>query len=113
MLGKAGIKLVFEYDKVVLTKNNLFVRKGYFNNDLFHLNVFEAVINNNASGFAYVVECDDMWHVRLGHVNYSYIKQMHAPGTIKDIKITNPKKCEICVEVEAIKRYYKTVEYRE
>ena len=29
LLGKVGVKISFEYDKIVMTKNNVFVGKGY------------------------------------------------------------------------------------
>ena len=50
LLGKAGVKVSFESDKVVMTKNNVFVGKGYCNQGLFILNV---EMNNNASSSAY------------------------------------------------------------
>lgn len=39
LLGKAGVKVTFESDKIVMTKNNILVGKGYCNNGLFVLNV--------------------------------------------------------------------------
>lgn len=54
---------------------------------------------NNTTSSVYLLNCDNTWHARLVHVNYSYIKQMHALGILKDIKMTNPGKCEICAEL--------------
>ena len=31
LLGKIGVKVSFESDKIVMTKNNVFVGKGYYN----------------------------------------------------------------------------------
>ena len=31
LLGKVGVKLSFEYDRIVMTKNNIFVGKGFCN----------------------------------------------------------------------------------
>jgi hypothetical protein len=39
VLGKHGIKVSFESDKIVMTKNNIFVGKGYCDQGLFVLNV--------------------------------------------------------------------------
>ena len=39
LLGKAGVRIMFDLDKIVLTKNDAFVGKGYYNHDLFMLNV--------------------------------------------------------------------------
>ena len=39
LLGKAGVKIMFESDKIMLIKNDAFVGKGYCNQGLFILNV--------------------------------------------------------------------------
>lgn len=41
LLGKAGIKVSFESDKIVMTRNSVLVGKGYCNQGLFVLNVLE------------------------------------------------------------------------
>jgi hypothetical protein len=48
MLGKVGLKVSFESDKTVMTKNNAAKEKRYCNQGLFILNV-SNVINENAS----------------------------------------------------------------
>lgn len=113
ILGKVGVKVMFESDKVVLTKNRVFVGKGYLNSGLFHLNVLELMNNNASTSFAYLVECDDIWHARLGHVNYSYIKIMKSLGILKDVKISNTNKCQVCVEAKTTKKTCKPVLVRE
>ncbi|XP_021764848.1 uncharacterized protein LOC110729418 [Chenopodium quinoa] len=52
LLNKAGLKFVFEADKIVMTKNGDFVGKGYLNNGLFVLNVMNE---NGSTSFAYIV----------------------------------------------------------
>ena len=44
LLGKAGVKISFESDKIVMTRNNIFVGKGYCNRGFFVLNV-SGIIN--------------------------------------------------------------------
>ena len=39
LLGKTGVKIMFESDKIMLTKVDAFVRKGYCNQGLFMLDV--------------------------------------------------------------------------
>ena len=39
LLNKNGFKLVFESDKFVLTKNGVYVGKGYISNGLFKINI--------------------------------------------------------------------------
>lgn len=41
LLGKSGIKVVFDSDKIVMTKNDTFLGKGYNDQGLFVLNVSE------------------------------------------------------------------------
>ena len=71
LLGKAGVRILFEYDKIVLTKNDAFVGNGYCNPGLFMLNVYD-IINNNTSSSAYIVDSCDIWHGRLGREPFIY-----------------------------------------
>ena len=75
LLRKAGMRILFESDKIVLTKNDAFVRKGYCNQGLFMLNVSNIINNNASSSSTYIVDSCDIWHGRLGHVNFSYMKK--------------------------------------
>ena len=59
LLGKVGVKIFFESDEIVMTKNNVFVGKGYCDQALFVLNVSE-VINENASSSAYLIDSYDI-----------------------------------------------------
>ena len=76
LLGKAGVKIMFELDKIMLTKNDVFVGKGYCNQGLFMLNVSKILNNKAYSSSAYIIVSCDVWHGRLGHVNFSYIKKI-------------------------------------
>ncbi|XP_071939024.1 uncharacterized protein [Coffea arabica] len=84
LLGKVGVKVSFESGKIIMTKNNIFVGKGYCNQGLFVLNI-SNVINENASSSAYIVDSISLWHARLGHVNIGYIKKMQSCGLISDL----------------------------
>ena len=39
LLSKNGFKLVIKFDKFVLTKNGMYVEKGYMSNGLFKINI--------------------------------------------------------------------------
>ena len=61
-LSKNGFRLVFESDKFVLTKNGMYVRKGYMSDGLVKLNVMTivpSIINNNTSS-AYLLESSNL-----------------------------------------------------
>ena len=52
LLGKAGVRILFDSEKIVLTKNDVFVGKGYCNQGLFMLNVYDSI--NNIAYFFYL-----------------------------------------------------------
>ncbi|GJV44456.1 retrovirus-related pol polyprotein from transposon TNT 1-94 [Tanacetum coccineum] len=72
LLNKFGFHLVFESDKFVLSKNQMYVDKGYAMNGMFNLNVM-VVKNeiNKMNSSAYLIESFNVWHARLGHVNFN------------------------------------------
>ena len=75
MLGKAGIKVLFNGGIVTLTKNEVCFGKGYDDEGLFVLNVDQVINENSSSSCAYLVGSIDVWHGRLGHVNLGYINR--------------------------------------
>ena len=87
-----------------MTKNDVFIRKGYCNQGLFVLNVSE--MNNNAYTSAYLIDFYNIWHARLGHVSMSYIKKIKALGLISNINMNNLEKCHICAETKQTKKIY-------
>ena len=76
--------------------------KGYCRQGLYVLNV-DNVINENASSSAYMIDSFSLWHARLGHTNFSYLKKMQALGLISGLTSTHDK-CEICVEAKITKK---------
>ncbi|XP_071940012.1 uncharacterized protein [Coffea arabica] len=108
LLGKVGVKVSFEFGKIIMTKNNVFVGKGYCNQGLFVLNIAN-VINENASSSAYIIDSISLWHARLGHVNMSYIKKMQSCGLISGVN-DKMDKCEICAETKMTKKTCITVQ---
>ncbi|KAK8988277.1 hypothetical protein V6N11_065872 [Hibiscus sabdariffa] len=110
LLNKADIKLVFEADKLVLSRNGDYIEKGFLNGGLF---VIETQLNENkVSTSAYIVETVDMWHTRLGHANIHSLKKMMKMNILPKLDITNFNKCEICVEAKHAKPHFKTVSNR-
>ena len=49
LLRKVGVNVSFEYNKIVMTKNNVFVGKGFCNQGLSMLNISEFM---NGSSFS-------------------------------------------------------------
>ena len=61
--------MVFESDKFVLSKSGMYVRKGYMNNVM---TIIKSTMNK-ATSSAYMLKSSNLWHGRLGHVNYDTI----------------------------------------
>jgi len=102
LLGKVVVKVSFESDKVfVMTKNNVFVGKGYCDQGLFVLNISE-IINESCSS-AYIFDSYDMWHARLGHVNSSYVMKLQRLRLI-NMNDKQSGKCDVCVESKITKK---------
>ena len=87
------MRILFDSDKIVLTKNDAFVGKGYCNQGLFMVNVFYIINNNASSSSTYIVDFYDIWHGRLGHVNFSYTKKIVELSLIPKLSLENLGKC--------------------
>ncbi|KAA0041580.1 ty1-copia retrotransposon protein [Cucumis melo var. makuwa] len=110
LLNRVGLKIVLEGNKVVLTKNGDFVGKGYLSNGLFVLNTIS--MNANASSSTYLIESANLWHGRLGHVNFASIRKLKDLRLINTSESHETGKCPICVESKFHKKSFKPVEYR-
>uniref|UniRef100_A0A2N9HML0 Integrase catalytic domain-containing protein n=1 Tax=Fagus sylvatica TaxID=28930 RepID=A0A2N9HML0_FAGSY len=100
LLSKNGVKAVLESDKLILSKFGVFVGKGYSCNGMYKLNL---IINKNDVGYAYIVNSSLLWHARLGHLNFKYMKYMSKHGLIS-YKQDVHDKCEICIESKIRKK---------
>ena len=109
LLGKASIKVLFDGDIVTLTKNEVFVVKAYDDEGLFVLNVDQVINENGSSSCAYLVDSINVWHGRLGHVNFGYIKKMKKCFIINSQNEANMDKCEIYAETKITKKPYKSI----
>ena len=109
LLNKHGFRMVFESDKVILSKSGMYVGKGYATDGLFKLNVM-TIINKENKSFAYLLESSDVWHGRLGHVNYDTIRRLINLDHIPSFQIDSKQKCEICVEAKLTRSSFQTIE---
>lgn len=112
LLSKNGFKLVFVSDKFVLTKNDMYVGKGYVKDGLFKMNVLTVVSNatiNKTSSSVYILESCNLWHHRLGHANFNSIRKLMNLSLLPNMHFNNGK-CETCVEAKAAKTPFHSVE---
>ena len=109
LLVKNGFKVVFVSDKVVISKNDMYVGKGYLSDGLFKLNVMTINNNKNNDSSAYLLDSDNLWHARLGHVNYKSLQKMINMEILPKFEC-NKSKCQVCVESKFAKHPYNSVE---
>lgn len=98
--------MVFESDKVVLSKNGVFVGKGFATCGIFKLNT----INEMSISFAYMSESINLWHGRLEHVNYKKIKRMTELGLITNLGDLSNDKCITCIKCKITCSSFENVE---
>jgi hypothetical protein len=111
LLMKAGLKLSFDSDRLVITHNGEFVGKGFCNGGLFTLDVKLEIMNKNAStSSVYIAESIDLWHARLGHLNIASIKRLKQLNLIPSFSKTDFAKCEVCVEAKFAKKPFKSID---
>ncbi|KAL0368431.1 UNVERIFIED_CONTAM: Retrovirus-related Pol polyprotein from transposon TNT 1-94 [Sesamum calycinum] len=113
LLVKSGFRLVFESNKFVLTKNNHFIGKEYIEKGLFKMNAMTVMRNfesNKITASTYLTECFNLWHVRLGHVNFNTLRRLVNLNLLPSFEIDAKHKCEICVEAKMAKVPFYSVE---
>ena len=112
LLDVAGFEVNQKAGKIVILRNGVFVGKGYRSGGLFVLNVAFDAANGNASSSAYIAESVDLWHGRLGHVNYASINKLKNLRLIPNIITEKCQKCDICVEAKFAKKPLKSITTR-
>ncbi|KAL0388011.1 UNVERIFIED_CONTAM: hypothetical protein Sradi_2682900, partial [Sesamum radiatum] len=123
VLGKGQIILKLTSGKTLALIDILYVsslhrnlvsgRKGYLSDGLFVLNTVPAMFfNKNSPNSAYFIESIDVWHGRLGYVNYSSIKRLNNVNLIKTSDAKECSKCEVCVEAKYAMKPFKSVTSR-
>ena len=101
MLCKKGFNVVLEFDKIILSKNRLFVGKGY---------LCELGINNKINVYVYMIELSlFLWHDRLAHVSFLSLKYM-AKHNLISYKIKNKRTCEISIQAKMTRKAFPKVE---
>ena len=113
LLSKNGFRLVFESDKFVLSKSDMYVGKGYMSDGFFKLNVMtveqKVAMNKKNTSFVYIHE-SNLWHGRIGLVNFAALRRLIGLDYILKFEINPNLKCEVCVEAKLTKAPFKSVE---
>ena len=57
-----------------------------------------------------MLESPSLWHGRLGHVNYNYLRRLSNLDHLPKLNIDSNHKCETCVEIKLTRSSFKQVE---
>lgn len=105
LLNKARFSQSIGEDLYTITKNGIFVGKGYATDGMFKLNV-EL---NKISPSVYSL-CDfNIWHARLCHVNKRVISNACNFGLIPKLNVNDSNKCEYCSQAKITKTSHKLI----
>ncbi|KAK2372890.1 CBL-interacting serine/threonine-protein kinase [Trifolium repens] len=108
LLNKAEFSQTIGADLYTITKNGMFVGKGYATDGMFKLNV-DLNFNNNIPTSVYSV-CDfKIWHSRLCHVSMRAISNLSNLGIIPKFNFNKVEKCEFCSQAKITKKSHKSV----
>ena len=108
-LLRAGYRIVKKSNKLVISKFNIFIEKGFVCDGLFCLNVINSSDNEISIPVALNIESCDIWHGRLGHVNFNSIKKMINLNLIPKSSFDSTSKCEICVQDKPIRTPFHSI----
>ena len=97
-LLRACYRIVKESNKFIISKSNVFFRKSFVCDGLFRLNVINPSDNKIYIPVALNIESCDIWHGRLGHVNFNFIKKMINLNLIPKSSFDSSSRYEICVQ---------------
>ena len=101
-LTQTGTKILFDKENCHIIRDNEKYLIGCVNKDGKLYKVNPRVENNE---FANAVEeeySSELWHLRFGHLNYKYIKDLEKHNMVSGLKITentftNRNDCETCI----------------
>ncbi|KAK9033709.1 hypothetical protein V6N11_049894 [Hibiscus sabdariffa] len=114
LLSVHDFRMVFESQKLIMSKGGMHVGRGYVFNGMWKLNAISVKsknMNKNASSSSvYMIESLNLWHGRLRHVNYDALRRLINLEHIPKFHIDNNNKCETCVEVKSTRSSFQTIE---
>ena len=107
-----GFRLLFDSNKFVLSKSGMHVRKGYMSGSMWKIDALTIIKleMNKASSSTYILESSNLWHGRLGHVNYDTLSKLINLNHIPTFQIDAKHKCETWVEAKLTRSSFQSVE---
>ena len=86
LLCQDGFKLVFESNKVVISKFGNFVGKGYESGGLFRLNIVDPNFHLNIASMNKICE-SNVWHSCFCHINFDTIARLSRLELIPKLEV--------------------------
>jgi hypothetical protein len=108
LLCRDDYKIVFESNKLVISKFGNFVGKGYECRSLFRLSlshVCNKVVNHVCND-----SLSNVWHSQLFHVNFGCMTWLAKMNLIPEFTIVKGSKCQVCVQAKQPRKSHTTVE---
>ena len=86
--------------------------KGYLSDEFFKMTVITIVpINENKNkSSAYLLESSNVWHGRLGHVNFGTLHRLVNLNLLPKFQIDANYKCKTCVETKLTRKPFHSIE---
>ena len=109
LLCRDGFKLVFESNKVVISKFGNFVGKGYESGGLFRLNIVDPNFHLNIASMNKICE-SNVWHSHFCHINFDTIARMSILEFIPKLEVVKGSKCQSCVQAKQPRKPFKGLE---
>ena len=103
--------MVFESNKLVVTKYGLFVGKGYESGGMFRLSLADfcnKVVNHIHSS----VNESEVWHSRLCHISFGVMTRLAKLDLIPSFTLAKGSKCLSCVQAKQPRKPHKAAEER-
>ena len=113
----SGYKIVLESNHLVISKENLFVGKGFVSGGLFRLNVCESPdlsLNrssdcSSSSSIVLNIVSGEVWHAGFDYVNYGTLRRLMNLDLIPKSKIGQGSKCQIYVQAKLPKKPFQHI----
>nr|AAT58810.1 putative polyprotein [Oryza sativa Japonica Group] len=111
-LTRDGFKLVFESNKVVVSKHGYFIGKGYECGGLFRFSLSDFC-NKSVNHICGSVDDEtNVWHSRLCHINFGLMSRLSSMCLIPKFSIVKGSKCHSCVQSKQPHKPHKAAEER-
>ena len=78
---------------------------------MWKLNVMTIIKSNmNRASTSYMLVSSNLWHGKLGHVNYDTLHRLINLNHISTFQINAKHKCETCIEAKLARSSFQSVE---